>query len=679
MNKHMPGLDGLRALAVVAVLLFHAFPHFLPGGFIGVDMFFVISGYIITKTYFNDLRSGHVSLRQFYIKRLRRLAPAYILVLILTTLTAYMLINPLYLRNYAESLMAQPFYLQNIVFWRQGDYFEAPLTKPLLHTWSLAVEEQFYLLYGLLIVFVRKRPALTTTWLVASIALLALGSFGASYMITQISPKTSFFLLPTRLWELAIGVGLGLVSWTLPVRLAQSLKWGGLAAMLAALVLFGETAATQSIQALLACAGTGAAILGIASLRAPDKLLDLPAVAYIGTISYSLYLWHWPIISIATIYLGHELTVSQALAALALTAICSAPSYHYVELPFRTGALIKSNAALLRSMIGTTAFFAAAATVLIRTEGAVYRYPHRLAVLYSAEQQRSPYRCPVLYRIAHPMSEMCQRNNVKSDNNILIVGDSHADQLDELIAGIGERAQVGVFLATRNCNLHDFGRDSYCGSSVLKKLLDESKQREIRNVIAISFFKRDFASEKQLNEVLSKAVLSENAIDNAFIMQVVPNDRYFNPQEWINAIEKNTEEPKVYTMRNYQADNEKLISSLGNIAEVDGRIRILDPSPFICTSDTCEFASKGVPNYFDSHHLSPTGTQLLLPVFEEAINAVTRSGKHARAAPLLRKSRAVGVGSTESCSIEPGMPPRPDASAACTAPRSAPRNAPDGA
>jgi peptidoglycan/LPS O-acetylase OafA/YrhL len=632
MNKHMPGLDGLRALAVMAVLLFHAFPQALPGGFIGVDIFFVISGYIITKTYFNNLRSGQVSLRAFYVKRFRRLAPAYILVLILTTVTAYLLINPLYLKNYGESLMAQPFYLQNIVFWRQGDYFEAPLTKPLLHTWSLAVEEQFYLLYGLFIVFARKRRTVSVTWLLAALAVLALGSFGASYIIGQVSPKTSFFLLPTRLWELAIGVGLGLVTVILPAGLARSMKWGGLAAMVAAVALFGETAATQSIQALLACAGTGAAILGVAGLRARDRLLDLPAVAYVGKISYSLYLWHWPIISIATIYLGHELGTTQALAALALTAACSALSYRYVELPFRTGALLKSDGALLGSMAGTTAIVAGAAFILMATEGAVYRYPHQLAVLYSAEQQRSPYRCPIVYRIAHPTSEMCQRNEVRSDNNILIIGDSHADQLDELVAALGERKQVGVFLATRNCNLHDFGADSYCSSAVLKKLLDESRQRGIRNVIAISFFKGNFASEKQLHNVLSKTVLAGNAIDNVFIMQVVPNGRYFNPHEWIDVIEKKTEGPKVYTMRDYQADNKKLISALDNIKEVDGRITILDPSPFICASDTCRFASNGVPNYFDSHHLSPTGVRLLLPVFEGAIDAVTKGSNRDQAA-----------------------------------------------
>ena len=225
MKQTMPGLDGLRAVAVAAVLLFHAFPQALPGGFIGVDVFFVLSGYIITKTYFEDLRAGRVTLTEFYIKRFRRLAPVYIVVLTVTTVAAYCLINPLYLKNFSESLAAQPFYLQNIVFWRQGDYFESPLTKPLLHTWSLAVEEQFYLVYGLLIIIVRRTKSLSAPLLLSLLALVALGSLAAYYVISQVSPKTSFFWLPTRLWELVIGVMLGLSRKELPEWIAPYVKW----------------------------------------------------------------------------------------------------------------------------------------------------------------------------------------------------------------------------------------------------------------------------------------------------------------------------------------------------------------------------------------------------------------------------------------------------------------------
>jgi peptidoglycan/LPS O-acetylase OafA/YrhL len=626
MNRHMPGLDGLRAVAVVAVLLFHAFPHALPGGFIGVDIFFVLSGYIITKTYFDRLRTGQVSLTQFYIKRVRRLAPVYILVLILTTVAAYLLINPLHLKNFSESLAAQPFYLQNIVFWQQGDYFDSPLTKPLLHTWSLAVEEQFYLLYGLLIIFVRRKRSFSIKLLILLLALLAMGSFAANYIISQISPKTSFFWLPTRIWELAIGVALGLIHKEVPRAAAPYLKWVGLLAIFSGIGLYSEDPALQGIQAAIACAGTAAVIAAVAARRSPDNILDQPAIAYIGKTSYSLYLWHWPIISIATICLDQELNTMQAIGALSLTCFCSTLSYHYVELPFRSNFHLTSNIRLLGAVAASGVLTVGAAILLNATNGAVYRYPHELAVLYTAEQQRSPYRCPVLQRLAHPSSEMCQRNKVKSDKNILIIGDSHADQLDELIAQLGERHHVGVFLATRNCNLHEFGKDSYCSNEVFAKILDESKRRNIRNIIGISFFKKNFGDERQLREALSHVVLNDKDIKRVFIMQVVPNNFYFNPKDWINALEKRSEKPKPYTIRNYLEDNNYLIRALKNVQEMDRRIRVLDPTPYLCAATGCSFASDGVPNYFDSHHLSPTGARLLTPMFAGAISAIAADG-----------------------------------------------------
>ena len=622
MHKHLLGLDGLRAIAVVAVLLFHAFPHAVPGGFVGVDIFFVISGYIITKTYFERLRTGEVTLTQFYIKRFRRLAPAYILVLMVTTAAAYLLVNPLYLKNFSESLAAQPFYLQNIVFWKQGDYFDNALSKPLLHTWSLAVEEQFYILYGLLILVVRRKRKLSIPLLVSLLALLALGSFAANYLLSHISPKTAFFWLPTRIWELAIGVMLGLGGKRVPATNAPYLKWGGLLAIVAAIGLFNEGAAFQGVQAAIACAGTAAVIAALASMQRADLLLDNPLVAYLGKTSYSLYLWHWPIISIASIYLKQNLDTAQALAALGLTCICSALSYRYVEVPIRSGASLASNTRLLWATTTSAAVTVAAATALIMTDGAVYRYPGELAALYTAEQQRSPYRCPVLERVAHPSSEMCQRNEVRAGKNILIIGDSHADQLDELIAELGAKENVGVFLATRNCNLHEFGTNPYCSHEVLEDILKESKSRNIRHIIGISFFKKNTDYEKPLHQALSKMVLSNRDIDRVFIMQVVPNNVYFNPREWINAIEDGAARPKAYTVDDYVSEYGFLIKGLGNIRKMDDRIGVLDPSPYICTSSTCSFASSGVPNYFDSHHLSPTGARLLTPMLATAIHGM---------------------------------------------------------
>ena len=392
--------------------------------------------------------------------------------------------------------------------------------------------------------------------------------------------------------------------------------------IIAAIVLFDEAAGFQAVQAVLACLGTAAVIKAVTPWKRPDKLLDQPSLVHIGKISYSLYLWHWPIISIATIYLGQHLSALQASAALGLTCLCAELSYRYVEVPVRSKQRIASNLRLLQSVAVSAVLTVSASVLFIKTDGAVYRYPADLATLYSAEQKRSPYRCPVMDRIVHPRSEMCQRNQVESTSNILIVGDSHADQLDELVATLGKDRNIGVFLTTRNCNLHEFGTHAYCSSEVLANVLAESKRRNIRNIVAISFFKKDFNGEKKLHEALAGAVLNGYGIEHLFIMQVVPNNAYFNPREWINVREKGLEKPKAYTIDDYRLDNDRLIAALHSIKQIDDRISILDPSPYICVAGKCRFDSDGVPNYFDSHHLSPTGVRLLAPMFADAIGSI---------------------------------------------------------
>ena len=259
MKSYIRGIDGLRAIAVVAVILFHAFPTSLRGGFIGVDIFFVISGFIITTTYFSDLRESRVSLGTFFLKRVRRLAPIYLVVLLVTTIASYGVLIPIHLKHFAESLVAQPVYLQNIVFWHHGDYFEQALSKPLLHTWSLAVEEQFYLAYALLILIVRRAPRLSIPLLVAAV----LGSLGLGYVLATVSPKTAFYWLPTRVWEMAIGVlAARVTAKTLRPSWRHAL-YPGLALMMWAIVGFDERARFPGPQSIAACAGTALALLAV--------------------------------------------------------------------------------------------------------------------------------------------------------------------------------------------------------------------------------------------------------------------------------------------------------------------------------------------------------------------------------------------------------------------------------
>ena len=200
---HVDEIDGMRAIAVAAVLAFHAFPGLVPGGYIGVDIFFVISGFIITRIYYDKLITKRTSLSEFYARRIRRLMPVYLFVILFSTIGAYFVLDPPLLKNYSESLAAQVVYLQNFAFWVQGSYFAVPLSKPLLHTWSLAVEEQFYLIYAIPVLLARWWPkaALVLILLIASL------SYAVGDVLAVVSPKTNFFLLPARIWEFALGFG----------------------------------------------------------------------------------------------------------------------------------------------------------------------------------------------------------------------------------------------------------------------------------------------------------------------------------------------------------------------------------------------------------------------------------------------------------------------------------------
>ncbi len=301
-HGYRPEIDGLRAIAVLAVMAYHAGVPGAGGGFLGVDVFFVISGYLITRILAGDHAAGRLSFRRFYERRLRRILPALYLVMAACLPFALYTMIPDALRSFGSSLAASALFSANVYFWaKTGGYFDAPSdSMPLLHLWSLAVEEQFYLVYPLLLLMIwRFRPA----WLLPTLALLAGGSLAASALAGLYSPSAGFFLLPTRMWQLLAG-GL-LAAWELGGRaapgpaIAAAGSWIGLALVAAALIWGERLLALPGLAGLPAVLG---AVLLIASAR-PDagagRLLAVRPLVAIGLISYSAYLWHQPVLVFA--------------------------------------------------------------------------------------------------------------------------------------------------------------------------------------------------------------------------------------------------------------------------------------------------------------------------------------------------------------------------------------------
>ncbi len=340
MQEHRSDIDGLRALAVLSVLLFHSGFTIFTGGFTGVDVFFTISGYVITRKLTFEIRRGEFRLDRFYISRARRLFPAFFVTLAATFLSAGLLFSPDHLRRLAQSTVFAALAVSNFYFWQEAGYWDLESTlKPLLHTWSLSVEEQFYLVWPAILVgagIISRRRSL-----VAQVLLLAgAASFALAAMV---APPTAFYLMPCRVFEFAIGafmVGLSKPA-SLPQAAAQAIAAAGLILVLYAVLAF--TSETPVAAMLVPCLGTAMLIFA-----GPKPLLCLlwnnKAAVWVGRISYSLYLVHWPLIVLYQYWRFepiHEIErVCLVLGAFALAI----PLHYLVERPYRYAGVASTSA-----------------------------------------------------------------------------------------------------------------------------------------------------------------------------------------------------------------------------------------------------------------------------------------------------------------------------------------------
>jgi peptidoglycan/LPS O-acetylase OafA/YrhL len=341
-----PDIEGLRAIAVIAVIAFHMEVPLVSGGFIGVDVFFVVSGFLITRLIVGELAtSGSISLRNFWGRRARRLLPASTLTVIVTVLFAQQMLPPLSMRSLAIDAIAAGTFTTNYVFAsRLGDYFGAQLgstnPSPLLHYWSLAVEEQFYLCWPPLLVLLTRRPHQYRRLVLATIGILAAASFVVALWWTAQRPSWAFFLLPARMGELLAGAALAVIGSaivSIPARWRAGLGWCGVLGIIAACVGFDESVPWPGAAVLLPVLATMALIVGgtaNALSWAPATGLAVAPLQWVGRHSYALYLWHWPALVLAEAEWG-PLSWPQRFAAIGVAVGASALSVRLVEDPVR--------------------------------------------------------------------------------------------------------------------------------------------------------------------------------------------------------------------------------------------------------------------------------------------------------------------------------------------------------
>lgn len=334
--KHRREIDGLRAIAVLPVVLFHAHTPGFGGGYVGVDVFFVLSGYLITGLLLADLAEGRLSIMRFYERRARRILPALLAVALACLPAAWLLMPPAQLRDFAQSLVAVATFSSNILFWQESGYFDlAAAEKPLLHTWSLGVEEQFYVIFPLFLLGLWR---FGRSWTVAGLALVALASLLLGEWGWRQAPSANFYLLPSRAWELLAGALCAFALHARP-RVGADLPAAlGLGMILLSVVLYDEATPFPSLYALLPVGGTCLVVLFAQQGTRVARLLSVRLFVGIGLISYSVYLWHQPLFAFARLQTAVPVTPA-LMAGLVLASLgLGWLSWRYIEQPFRGAA-----------------------------------------------------------------------------------------------------------------------------------------------------------------------------------------------------------------------------------------------------------------------------------------------------------------------------------------------------
>ena len=441
-------IDGLRAIAVLSVIVHHLSPSLLPGGYIGVDIFFVISGFLITSHIAKELGNGVFTLRSFYRRRINRIIPALFAVLLVSMVVGIVLLSPADLSMLAKSAFSAMLGVSNVFIWQHyGNYFSGNAQEaPLLHTWSLGVEEQFYIVWPLLVALLLKYGHGKALIVLGAFVLgaVVLSEFGVGY-----ASSASYYLLPTRFFELMSG---GLVALVVQKKCAHALttsRWcymAGMTLIAGSLIWLNKSSPFPGYNAIWPCLGAALLIFAGSNPGFNSRILSNSVMVFVGLISYSLYLWHWPIISYLN-YLHIEINVWVGAITFIASMLIAWLSWKYIEVPMRkSGSLMPFNRVFTRRFVLPTALLATVGWLVVASKGLPDRFDTRVAEMENALEARPEFLragCHVptaLY--ATPLnSAKCRLGKEKAQPDGILIGDSYANHftgmLDEMAKAEG--------------------------------------------------------------------------------------------------------------------------------------------------------------------------------------------------------------------------------------------------
>ena len=621
-------INGLRAWAVSFVILYHFGVPGFGGGFVGVDVFFVISGFLMTGIITRGLERGNFSLGSFYFARATRIVPALIaLCAFLLAAGWWFLPPPEYLMLGTHSAFTLAF-LSNIKFWLEAGYFDAAShEKWLLHTWSLAVEWQFYLLLPLALMLAWKlRPRLSTLSAATLIGLLA--SLSLSIALTQSHPSAAFYLLPTRAWEMLSG---GLMYF-LSVRFSRGnpvLERTGLALIIASVLLFDSTTVWPGWQAMLPVAGT----MLVLHARQPNSLWTGNRIAqWLGTCSYSLYLWHWPVVA-GLSYFDLKQDRWALSAGLLLTLMLGQASFSAIELPARRYlSRLRFMIAVTNIAVVTLALGACSAGVRAKA-GYPGRLPSSVEIAAREADNHNPRR-----DACHSMSGTESPSCVYGGKNVraIVLGDSHANALISAIVDALPSPDLGVLnLSYSSCPTARGLQPSFNGPEKRCPEFNDWAWKKVQELpaeiplIIINHTSLYLKDNPKKSETGSQAMKSKETAEkitgtaceyaksrSVYMTRPIPTMEINVPKQFSHRLAIGIKDEISISQASYTKNNSTAWSAQDEASARCG-VKILDTTRYLCNGSICMGSATGRPYYYDDNHLSEYGNKVLTPMFAE--------------------------------------------------------------
>lgn len=636
-SQYRPDIDGLRTVAVVPVVLFHAGIPFVTGGFVGVDVFFVISGFLITGIVAREMQEDRFSVLEFYRRRARRILPALTLVVLTTLMIGYLVLTPKEFVALGKSAATNAVFSSNFYFWKSVSYFD-PGIQPLLHTWSLAVEEQYYLFFPLLLLTLNRRR----DWLAPTLWVVFGLSLALSVAMVTMKPSAAFYLLPSRAWELMLGglLALGRFGSATTQNQRRGASLLGLFLILVPMIAYTPSTPFPGLAALPPALGAALLIWGKGW-----GLTSRPIVA-VGLVSYSLYLWHLPVIDFAKYLADAPLSLAGGLSAFAISLALAGLTYRFVESPFREGQ-DKQQLAIIASLGLPILAFASLSVVFFQG------LPNRLTPLQARQlaamndEARHPSRCMTLDERWVDPAKPCKFG---TQPNVLLWGDSHSmvTATSMLAAGVNF-----LFVADADCPIgkglsvapdHEValvsqGHYRRCGE-YNRLMLARALEPDVRTVVLSSRW-TNWRIGEPANP--SESEVDVRLVDASGTAASGPENRVKFERAFSKLVDELTSSGKevvivgpvpeptfnvphyLYVsgfgfaqMRSLTADysdrHRAILSILSRYSRHKG-VTLIWPAQALCKDVICPSAVHGKPLYFDHNHLTVEAARALAPLY----------------------------------------------------------------